>query len=142
MFDHLNVVATSVFVFFFAAVTILGFLASQWKAGDLGHIAEQSRVHIAVEAETIREFTGRRVAQNRLTVADENWNISDADAESVQQGLGAFICIQIHVVAWMTVPSKKLPKTNRVRGMARSDMTHINMWVDSGIRDTKSQNVS
>jgi SSS family solute:Na+ symporter len=40
MFDHLNVVAASVFVFFFALVTILGFLASRWKAADLGHIAE------------------------------------------------------------------------------------------------------
>ena len=39
MFDHLNVVAASVFVFFFAVVTILGFLASRWKAGDLGHIS-------------------------------------------------------------------------------------------------------
>jgi SSS family solute:Na+ symporter len=40
MFDHLNVVAASVFVFFFALVTIIGFLASRWKAADLGHIAE------------------------------------------------------------------------------------------------------
>jgi solute:Na+ symporter, SSS family len=40
MFDHLNLVAASVFVFFFALVTILGFLASRWKAADLGHIAE------------------------------------------------------------------------------------------------------
>ena len=40
MFEHLNVVAASVFVFFFALVTILGFLASRWKAADLGHIAE------------------------------------------------------------------------------------------------------
>ena len=40
MFEHLNVVAASVFVFFFALVTILGFLASRWKAGDLGDIAE------------------------------------------------------------------------------------------------------
>jgi SSS family solute:Na+ symporter len=40
MFDHLNVVAASVFVFFFAAVTIIGFLASRWKAADLSHIAE------------------------------------------------------------------------------------------------------
>ncbi len=40
MFDHLNVVATSVFVFFFALVTVLGFVASRWKAGDLGHIHE------------------------------------------------------------------------------------------------------
>ena len=40
MFEHLDVVAASVFVFFFALVTILGFLASRWKAADLGHIAE------------------------------------------------------------------------------------------------------
>ncbi|MNW18277.1 hypothetical protein D3C71_2177780 [compost metagenome] len=26
--------------------------------------------------------------------------------------------------------------------MPRSDITHISMWVDSGIKDTKSQNVS
>ena len=26
--------------------------------------------------------------------------------------------------------------------MARSDITHISMWVDSGISETKSQNVS
>ena len=40
MFEHLNVVAASVFVFFFALVTIFGFLASRWKAAHLGHIAE------------------------------------------------------------------------------------------------------
>jgi len=40
MFEHLNVVAAIVFVFFFALVTVLGFLASRWKAGDLGHIHE------------------------------------------------------------------------------------------------------
>ena len=40
MFDHLNVVATIVFVFFFALVTVLGFLASRWKAADLAHIHE------------------------------------------------------------------------------------------------------
>ena len=28
------------------------------------------------------------------------------------------------------------------RGMARSDITHINMCVDSGCNETKSQNVS
>ena len=28
------------------------------------------------------------------------------------------------------------------RGIARSDMTHISMWVDSGISDTKSQKLS
>ncbi|MGD1038424.1 MAG: hypothetical protein ABR878_14880 [Roseiarcus sp.] len=38
MFDHLNVVAAIVFVFFFALVTVLGFLASRWKAADLAHI--------------------------------------------------------------------------------------------------------
>ena len=32
MFDHLNVVAASVFVFFFALVTVLGFVAARWKA--------------------------------------------------------------------------------------------------------------
>ena len=40
MFERLNVVATIVFVFFFALVTVLGFLASRWKAADLGHINE------------------------------------------------------------------------------------------------------
>ena len=40
MFDHLNVVAAIVFVFFFALVTVLGFVASRWKAADLGHIHE------------------------------------------------------------------------------------------------------
>jgi SSS family solute:Na+ symporter len=40
MFDHLNVAATIVFVFFFALVTVLGFVASRWKAGDLDHIHE------------------------------------------------------------------------------------------------------
>ena len=40
MFDHLNVVATIVFAFFFALVTILGFVASRWKAADLDHISE------------------------------------------------------------------------------------------------------
>ena len=40
MFEHLNVVAASVFVFFFALVTILGFVASRWKAADLDHIGE------------------------------------------------------------------------------------------------------
>ncbi len=40
MFDHLNVVAASVFVFFFALVTILGFVAARWKAADLDHIHE------------------------------------------------------------------------------------------------------
>jgi SSS family solute:Na+ symporter len=40
MFDHLNVVAASVFVFFFALVTVLGFVASRWKAADLDTIGE------------------------------------------------------------------------------------------------------
>jgi SSS family solute:Na+ symporter len=40
MFEHLNVVATIVFVFFFALVTVLGFVASRWKAADLDHIHE------------------------------------------------------------------------------------------------------
>ncbi len=34
----MNVVATSVFVFFFLLVTGLGFWASRWKAGDLGKL--------------------------------------------------------------------------------------------------------
>jgi SSS family solute:Na+ symporter len=40
MFEHLNVVAATIFVFFFALVTVLGFLASRWKAADLDHINE------------------------------------------------------------------------------------------------------
>ena len=36
----MNVVATSVFVFFFLLVTILGFWASRWRAGDLNSIHE------------------------------------------------------------------------------------------------------
>jgi solute:Na+ symporter, SSS family len=40
MFEHLNNVAASVFVFFFALVTVLGFVASRWKAGDLHQIHE------------------------------------------------------------------------------------------------------
>ena len=40
MFDHLNVVATAVFVFFFGLVSVLGFVAARWKAADLGHIHE------------------------------------------------------------------------------------------------------
>ena len=40
MFDHLNLVATIVFVFFFALVTVLGFFAARWKAGDLNQIHE------------------------------------------------------------------------------------------------------
>ena len=40
MFDHLNVVATAVFVFFFGLVSVMGFLAARWKAADLDHIHE------------------------------------------------------------------------------------------------------
>jgi SSS family solute:Na+ symporter len=40
MFDRLNFVAAGVFVFFFALVTVLGFVAARWKAADLGHIHE------------------------------------------------------------------------------------------------------
>src|SRR3984957_2810884 len=40
MFDHLNVVATAVFVLFFGLVAMLGFVAARWKAADLGHIDE------------------------------------------------------------------------------------------------------
>ena len=40
MFDHVNYVATAVFMFFFALVTGLGFIASRWKAGDLNQIQE------------------------------------------------------------------------------------------------------
>ena len=40
MFQHLNVVAASVFVFFFALVTVVGFLASRWKAASLDSIGE------------------------------------------------------------------------------------------------------
>ncbi len=36
----MNWVATSVFVFFFALVTVLGFWASRWRAGDLNKIEE------------------------------------------------------------------------------------------------------
>ena len=34
----MNVVATSVFIFFFLLVTVLGFWASRWKAGDLNSL--------------------------------------------------------------------------------------------------------
>ena len=40
MFDHLNVVAASVFVFFFALVSVMGFVAARWRAADLGSIGE------------------------------------------------------------------------------------------------------
>jgi SSS family solute:Na+ symporter len=38
--DKLNWTATAVFVFFFALVTIMGFMASRWKRGDLGLLNE------------------------------------------------------------------------------------------------------
>jgi SSS family solute:Na+ symporter len=38
--EHLNWPATLVFVFFFAVVTILGFVAAHWKRGDLTDIHE------------------------------------------------------------------------------------------------------
>ena len=40
MFEHLNVVAASVFVFFFALVTVVGFVAARWKAASLDSIGE------------------------------------------------------------------------------------------------------
>ena len=40
MFDNLNQTAAAVFVFFFALVTVLGFLAARWKSGDLAHIEQ------------------------------------------------------------------------------------------------------
>ena len=40
MIDNLNRNATGVFVFFFALVTVIGFLASRWKAADLNHLDE------------------------------------------------------------------------------------------------------
>jgi SSS family solute:Na+ symporter len=40
MIDNLNWTATIVFVFFFALVTIMGFMASRWKSGDLDHLHE------------------------------------------------------------------------------------------------------
>ena len=36
--SNLNIVATSVFIFFFALVTIMGFMASRWKSGDLNSL--------------------------------------------------------------------------------------------------------
>ncbi|MEO6608273.1 MAG: sodium:solute symporter [Aestuariivirga sp.] len=38
--SNLNVTATAVFVFFFVAVTIMGFMAARWKSGDLGKLDE------------------------------------------------------------------------------------------------------
>ena len=40
MIEHLNWPATTVFLAFFALVTILGFVAARWKAGDLDHLHE------------------------------------------------------------------------------------------------------
>src|SRR5579872_662287 len=40
MIDNLNWTATAVFVFFFVLVTVVGFLASRWKAADLNHLHE------------------------------------------------------------------------------------------------------
>jgi SSS family solute:Na+ symporter len=40
MFEHLNVVAAAVFVFFFALVTVLGFVAANWKRASLDSIGE------------------------------------------------------------------------------------------------------
>ena len=40
MIEHLNWPATSVFLAFFGLVTILGFVAARWKAGDLDHLHE------------------------------------------------------------------------------------------------------
>jgi len=40
LFEHLNVVAASVFVFFFALVTVVGFVAARWKAASLDSIGE------------------------------------------------------------------------------------------------------
>ena len=38
--NGINVVATTIFILFFALVTIMGFWASRWKAGDLGTLDE------------------------------------------------------------------------------------------------------
>jgi SSS family solute:Na+ symporter len=40
MLDNLNWTAAAVFVFFFALVTIVGFVAARWKAGDLDQLHE------------------------------------------------------------------------------------------------------
>ena len=40
MIDSLNWTATAVFVFFFALVTVLGFVAAHWKQADLGSLHE------------------------------------------------------------------------------------------------------
>jgi SSS family solute:Na+ symporter len=38
--DNLNWTATAVFIFFFALVTVMGFMAARWKAGDLDLLHE------------------------------------------------------------------------------------------------------
>ncbi len=38
--SNLNITATAVFVFFFVAVTIMGFMAARWKSGDLSKLDE------------------------------------------------------------------------------------------------------
>ena len=40
MIDNLNWTATAVFVFFFALVTVVGFMAARWRAGDLDQLHE------------------------------------------------------------------------------------------------------
>ncbi|QEN90101.1 sodium:solute symporter [Labrys sp. KNU-23] len=40
MLDNLNWTAAMVFVFFFAVVTVVGFVAARWKAGDLDQLHE------------------------------------------------------------------------------------------------------
>ena len=40
MIDHLNWTATIVFVFFFALVTVIGFMAARWRPGDLDLLHE------------------------------------------------------------------------------------------------------
>jgi len=40
MSPHLDLVATAVFVFFFALVTVLGFVAGRWRRGDLSDLHE------------------------------------------------------------------------------------------------------
>ena len=40
MIDHLNVAATAVFVFFFALVTVMGFMAARWKSSDVASLNE------------------------------------------------------------------------------------------------------
>ncbi|CAM5770236.1 sodium:solute symporter [Labrys miyagiensis] len=40
MLDNLNWTAAAVFAFFFAVVTIIGFVAARWKSADLDHLHE------------------------------------------------------------------------------------------------------